>query len=1109
VDDLAWNSTTISFTIDKTDPWYAWVSDWIYYNTDVTITYSDINISWATLNWSPYASWTVISADNSYVFYADDLAWNSVTINFTVDQSPPTASVSYSPSSLTNTDVIATLTGQSEPITIDSTGGNTHTFVIDWIHLFEFHDLAWNTWENLATVNWIDKVLPVLSWTSTITSSNTNTSFAKVWDVVTITFSVTENLMANPTVSIVWWWTMNFASKIWNTYSYNRNMTSWDPNWIISISIAMEDLATNVNSETEISTITFDKTSPAWISITSPSTEERLKWSNGVDPNINYTIVRNVWTETNYWPNPLQIQYSSLWDFSDTYDISTGTDNDWAYIRTMPVWYNTDTALIRIIATDNAWNSTTFNWNSFNIDSIRPTEITITTPNGLEYLKWWDEYDIAYNGWVESNIATKQYSLYRNSVFNRNLSVTPLNKWTIPSDLNSQSMVMRITVTDNAWWSNDGDSLAFTIDNTDPTLSFTNNSARRNTTVVWNTTVWDNFALRLTWSNAVYGSTAFTDSCDGWTLTVPTYSVDGTYTSYACVADRAWNVTTWEQDYNIDKTDPFVDAGTDKIVNGVSSQDTNIYDILSWWVMSNINTIVRSQDSWPWVASYNPLSTWDTDISASLDGDYVLRVTATDNAWNSSSDTIDFTRDTTDPIITWWSVVNTDKNYPWYDFESNEEWTISYSWVCANWSISTVSVWTNTFNYSSRWSATYANCQLIITDLAGNEVIHTLPTFTVNLPSWWGGWWGWGLTRDDCELWSDLPWANEEWEDYSDSNYDQTCVWDMEEEDEEEEETEEEDEDEEEDEEVTVVLYGNDKNTILDLIEVPDFDNTSFGNTMWIIADYIAGKVSKKSIPVSELWWLISYFNTFLDKFADYKNDWNEAAKTEAVVALSTFMSQLNQYPDVGSSAWWDELSMAIQFLYQNGLTKYSEKSTFRPDALITREQAAKFLVGYAEKVKWATIDQNKTYVFADINDWDPSLKDYVLKSYQMWIFNGYWSVFKPHWNLTRWWAIAVLLRVYYGEWLSEYSYPRYKNYYNKASWVMTWDTILDYAVYLIKFIGQLALLVWAIMIIYFGYKKATEHIKFNGTLWKVVVWILIISFAYVIVKIVWSMFVS
>jgi len=37
-----------------------------------------------------------------------------------IDITKPTATVSYSPPSLTNTDVLATLTGENESITIDS-----------------------------------------------------------------------------------------------------------------------------------------------------------------------------------------------------------------------------------------------------------------------------------------------------------------------------------------------------------------------------------------------------------------------------------------------------------------------------------------------------------------------------------------------------------------------------------------------------------------------------------------------------------------------------------------------------------------------------------------------------------------------------------------------------------------------------------------------------------------------------------------------------------------------------------------------------------------------------------------------------------------------------
>ncbi|NOZ44413.1 MAG: hypothetical protein GXP45_04720 [bacterium] len=39
----------------------------------------------------------------------------------------------------------------------------------------------------------------------------------------------------------------------------------------------------------------------------------------------------------------------------------------------------------------------------------------------------------------------------------------------------------------------------------------------------------------------------------------------------------------------------------------------------------------------------------------------------------------------------------------------------------------------------------------------------------------------------------------------------------------------------------------------------------------------------------------------------------------------------------------------------------------------------------------------------------------------------------------------------------------------------MTWDTLLDYVVYLIKFLSQLGLVIGAIMFIYAGYMYATS----------------------------------
>lgn len=78
-------------------------------------------------------------------------------------------------------------------------------------------------------------------------------------------------------------------------------------------------------------------------------------------------------------------------------------------------------------------------------------------------------------------------------------------------------------------------------------------------------------------------------------------------------------------------------------------------------------------------------------------------------------------------------------------------------------------------------------------------------------------------------------------------------------------------------------------------------------------------------------------------------------------------------------------------------------------------------------------------------------------------------------------------------------------------SWIMTWDTILDYCVYLAKFLGQVALLVWAMAIIFLWYQKITKTLftdKPKGLV-MVIVWILVIIFAYVIVKAIRSAFIS
>ncbi len=81
------------------------------------------------------------------------------------------------------------------------------------------------------------------------------------------------------------------------------------------------------------------------------------------------------------------------------------------------------------------------------------------------------------------------------------------------------------------------------------------------------------------------------------------------------------------------------------------------------------------------------------------------------------------------------------------------------------------------------------------------------------------------------------------------------------------------------------------------------------------------------------------------------------------------------------------------------------------------------------------------------------------------------------------------------------------------ASGVMNWDTILDYLVYFIRFLSQISLFIWGLMVIYAGYKYATTvftgEAATNQPIKRAIEWILVVIFSYAIMRIVTAMFLS
>ncbi len=83
------------------------------------------------------------------------------------------------------------------------------------------------------------------------------------------------------------------------------------------------------------------------------------------------------------------------------------------------------------------------------------------------------------------------------------------------------------------------------------------------------------------------------------------------------------------------------------------------------------------------------------------------------------------------------------------------------------------------------------------------------------------------------------------------------------------------------------------------------------------------------------------------------------------------------------------------------------------------------------------------------------------------------------------------------------------------ASGIMTRDTLLDYIVYLVRFLSQIGILIGVLMIIYAGYLYASSIFspsnmsKGKSALTNAIIGVLVVAFSYAIMKLLTSAFLS
>lgn len=126
------------------------------------------------------------------------------------------------------------------------------------------------------------------------------------------------------------------------------------------------------------------------------------------------------------------------------------------------------------------------------------------------------------------------------------------------------------------------------------------------------------------------------------------------------------------------------------------------------------------------------------------------------------------------------------------------------------------------------------------------------------------------------------------------------------------------------------------------------------------------------------------------------------------------------------------EFVAALDWMFSYGLTKYTSPKEFKSEDFVTREQAAKFYSQFAVNILYKVIDMTKYCEFSDLNNADPSLKNSILTSCLLHLFNGKQNKFMPLQKLTKAEAITVLIRAIDKQ-QEENITPWYKNYYTRA----------------------------------------------------------------------------
>jgi len=298
------------------------------------------------------------------------------------------------------------------------------------------------------------------------------------------------------------------------------------------------------------------------------------------------------------------------------------------------------TYTVRLTVTDNAGNSA---YDDFTLvwDTVAPSvDVGGSVSTSSQFSK-----DAVTSDTGGSGMASWQWSKASGS---GTISFgTPTLEDTTISAGTDDTYLIRLTVTDNAGNSAHDD---FTLiwDTTAPLVDAGNPTAENSqfTRVGSATDTGGSGVASYSWSKASGTGTIVFGSPSSATTTISS-SAQGTFTIRLTATDNVGNTAYDEFILTWDITPPSVEAGLPQNRQSIFTQDATAFDTGG----SGIGSYLWSKQSGPGTVSFGTPNAEDTTVSATDEGEYVIRLTVTDNAGNSAFDEFTLIWDGTAPEV--------------------------------------------------------------------------------------------------------------------------------------------------------------------------------------------------------------------------------------------------------------------------------------------------------------------------------------------------------------------------------------------------------------------------------------------------------------------------